>query len=192
MPPLSVEKEHMLRCVAETLGEAGVRDVPLAVSYPSFAHQLPGYMIAVESLELHLGVPCDRVRVTSGKALKADLYLPGRDLYVELDREGHDLAPARETTFGYYPPGLPRGFEPDRHRRLIAALGAQPTSKMYNGRALVDFLKDLYVEGILGKPLVRLAKSDLSFLLGRTPDLVRLGTFLAELAERLNLPQLKP
>lgn len=126
-------------------------------------------MIAVESLELHLGIPCDRVRVTTGKPLKADLYLPGRDLYVELDREGHDLAPARETTFGYYPPGLPRGFEPDRHRRLIAALGTQPTSKMYNGRALVDFLKDLYVEGILGKPLVRLAKSDLSFLLGAHP-----------------------
>lgn len=199
MAPLSVEKRRILDFIAQALGETGVYDAPLNLSYPALEHELPGYFSAVESLELHLGIEIDRTQLVPKKRVTADLYLPGRSLYVELDREGHDLTESRLTTLLYYPPGLPRGFRLDEQRELIRVLNSKPgapgAGKMNHGRALVDFAKDLYVEGVLGKVLVRLPKAELLWLLDRSSaesKLARLARYLEDRADALNLPALRP
>lgn len=198
MPSLSAEKEAILAFVAGALGAEGVPGAQVAVSFPPHEHELtPDLLTMVESVELHLGIPCDRTKLTKTKPVKIDLYLPRRDLYIELDREGHDFGEARNVTLLYYPPGLPRGFRPDRWRSLAATYGnpAGATGKMNAGRALNDFVKDMFVEGQLGKILVRLPKPDLVWLLARGPEepkLQRLREYLSDLAADLGVPELQP
>lgn len=200
MAPLSVEKRRILQYIATALGEEGRFDEPLALSFPPQETELPRYFAAVASLALHLG--WDPQRQTPKKAA-VDLYLPGRDLYVELDRAGHDLTVERLTTFPYYPPGLPRGFSLTHTRELIQSLAAAhpgqaetgASARMTHGRVMSGFSKDLYVEGELGKTLVRLAKPELEWLLERGPELeklARLRAYLAERAAALQLPALQP
>lgn len=198
MAPLRAEKNRILRYVSLALGEDSRQDVPLDLSYPPLERELPGYLSTIESLELHLNIPVDRSKVLAGKRLTVDLYLPGRDLYVELDRAGHDFTEARALTLHYYPPGLPRGFLVTHYRNLVRTLEeatGSSTGRMNAGRALVDFAKDLYVEGELGKTLVRLPKPELTWLLDRSPDeakLQRLRDYLSSLADQLSLPSLDP
>jgi hypothetical protein len=197
---LAAEKNQILTLVARALGEEGERDVRLALSHPPLENQLPHHFGAVESLELHLGLAFDRTK-GPGKQSTVDLYLPGRDLYFELDRDGHDFSAPRAVSLQYYPPGLPRGFRSEHYRQLITALRdprkAEPPGmgKMNASRALVDFAKDLYIEGELGKVLVRLPKPELTFLLDRSPvetKLERLRQYLSDLARALALPALEP
>lgn len=189
MAPVAAEKSRILAYVCTALGEPdGQRDKPLDLSYPVLEHQLrPELLNCLESLEFHFGITRDRGRPTQGKPLTIDLYLPGRNLYVELDRAGHDLTPSRAITFHYYPPGLPKGFRPDHWRRLIAELGptAGAHASMNNGRALVDFSKDLYIEGQLGLTLLRLPWPKLTWLLAKDQTdefkLNRLRDYLTQL-----------
>jgi len=178
--------------------------VPIPVSFPPCGQEFrPELLAIVESVELHLGIPCDRMQLTKTKPLTVDLYLPKRDLFVELDREGHDIQPQRAITLQYYPPGLPRGISLDHYRHLHGAASTQrvqqqqhgATWKMNAGRALADFVKDLYVEGVLGGALVRLPKMELMWLLGKIPEnekQCRLRAYLHDHAARLQLPSLDP
>lgn len=66
---------------------------------------------------------------------------------------------------------------------------------MNAGRALTDFVKDLCVEGMLGKVLVRLPKKELAWLLEPIPEtakLEQLRAYLHSQATRLQLSALDP
>lgn len=143
------------------------------------------------------------MKLTKVKPLTVDLYLPKRDLFIELDREGHDIQPQRAITLQYYPPGLPRGIRLDHYRKLHGEASEQlhqrsqhgATWKMNAGRALSDFVKDLCVEGMLGKALVRLPKTELIWLLSTIPETEkqhRLHAYLQSYAVLLDMPSLDP
>lgn len=198
MPSLQAEKRSILSAIAAALGELGQYDQPIPLSYPVRAEELrPDLLTILESAEMALGVEIDRQSLNRVKPVSIDLYLPERGLYVELDRDEHDLGPARATTLLYYPEALPRGFDLAHYKALTAGQKAPSgaSARMDAGRALNDFGKDLYIEGQLGGVLLRLRKAELAFLLSREAESAKqdhLRDLLCTYSQSLRLPQLQP
>lgn len=200
MASLRAERDCILGYIRQALGDEGQQDVALPLAFPARESQIPRYFSQLESLELYWSITGDRRGPIQGKPLTVDLYLPRRGLYLELDREGHDLTAERAASYPFYPDGLPRGFRTGAFRRLIAELTEQAGSspgmvRMNRLRAAIDFTKDLYVEGELGLTLVRLPKPELAWLLANGPDEPkheRIRQYLKDKAQELNLPSLLP
>lgn len=195
MASLRAEKRLILAAIAAALGEDGVYDHPIPLSYPPRIEEFrPDLLTSLESAEMALGIEIDRLNMARVKSVSIDLYLPKRDLYIELDRAEHDMGAARGTTLLYYPEGLPKGFDPARYRAPRTSPSGS-TSRMDAGRALSDFAKDLFIEGELGRLLVRLDKAEFAWLLERGDEgakASRLKAQLTNLAQTLQLPQLEP